>query len=286
MNEKQLSEEFSKLLTGDIIIMSGDSFLSRVVRFGEYHGFWTHVGIVVRDPDFLTSGESRIGLYFLNSDGSYQRDIESGKKFIGVQMNDLYEKIRKYGKGCIAIRKLYLTEYSRKDHNENIRRNELLKPAYVTEYHKIYDYLPSDLMAVALNKRGFHFLDQYVGERHLDHIFCSALVAYSYCEMGVMNEDTPWSFYTPDDFGKNFHTMLPLNETSYLGPAIVIETDTQIDGKSIIHDHELSRPMEYNFKSLIEKSQKEESSSNEILNELKNELKNETKVKKYWCTIL
>jgi hypothetical protein len=191
---------YNTLITGDIVLFHGNGVLSNIVEWGTM-GEWSHVGIVVKDPNFCIDVAPEKGLYLLQSDGKYEVDIESGKKRLGVQLVNLKSKIDEYD-GSVFVRQLQRDAYERND-EENTFRNNLLKIPYKTLFEKTYDYLPLDLLVTMLDAHGITILDGFVNGRHIDHIFCSALVAYVYCDLGIMNKDTNWSTCVPSYFAQN-----------------------------------------------------------------------------------
>lgn len=196
----ELEKVLQECQTGDIVLFSGNGFLSRMVEYFTGSSY-SHVGIVVKDPNFLINGQNIHGktnnvvpgLYLYNSDGPYEKDIETGEHRIGVQLVDLRTKIIDYG-GRITIRRI--SNWSA----DNSQRNHLLREVYNTEYHKPYDWYPRDLLACVFQNSGIKIGDFLTEGRHMDVIFCSSLVAYSYCQMGLLSDTTEWSFIEPKYF--------------------------------------------------------------------------------------
>jgi hypothetical protein len=175
---------YESLMTGDIILFSGaNSIISDVIEMA-LSSKWSHIGIVIKNPDFCIDIGKKDGLYLLNSDGMYGIDIETGKTRLGVQIVDLKEKINDYC-GTVVVRQL-MSPFDRTEF-ENLRRNEMLKQPYRSIFEKTYDYLPADLLITFLNAHGYTFANDLIDLRHLDHVFCSALVAYLFSNMEYMH---------------------------------------------------------------------------------------------------
>jgi len=225
---------YDSLITGDLILYSGtNNILSNLVKYAT-SSIWSHVGIVVRDPDFLINGPSKKGLYLLNSTGYYDIDIECKTTRLGVQLVDLKTNIENY-EGLITAR--YLLQINNKrNEEENKRRNNLFKVAYQTVYEKTYDYLPLHIIVALLHNYGYTFADNLINCRHTDYLFCSALVAYLYTITGIMEKNTKWSLTTPDFFSHNLHEVFDFNINGeyVLSPIIVIK-NTFDDDWSIVH---------------------------------------------------
>ena len=182
------------LNTGDIILFSGDTIISDIVKFAT-NSKWSHVGIVVKDPDFLINKPGTInGIYLLESDSPSQKDLDSGKYKIGVQISDLKEKIASYD-GEVWIRRLNTKLEKEKIHS-------VIKIVYNTLYNKPYDWYPVNLLDAVLEnetKLG-DLLDS--DPRHIDRVFCSALVGYSYVCLELLENKTEWSFLFPKYFAE------------------------------------------------------------------------------------
>ena len=211
---------FDQLMTGDLVIFSGvNSILSDIVEIS-LSSIWSHIGIVVKNPNFLMNKDTQDGLFLLNSDGNYETDIESGVKKIGVQINNLKQKINDYD-GQIIVR--YLLTNTSRTSEENERRNKLFTSGYQTIFDKPYDYIPLDLLITVLNDHHITLLDNVIDDRHLDHIFCSALVAYIYTSCDIMDKNTKWSLITPDVFVKDANKNYYLCNNYYLSPIQIIK---------------------------------------------------------------
>ena len=75
-----------KLETGDLLLFSGNYFLSKIIEYFTDCNY-SHVGIVLKDPKYLDP--KLIGFYLLQSGEEYFKDSEDNKFKIGVQISDL-----------------------------------------------------------------------------------------------------------------------------------------------------------------------------------------------------
>jgi len=200
----------NELDTGDLILCNGNGVFSDFVKITT-KSKWTHVGIVLRDPDFLLLLPPQKGLFLYNSDGKYEVDIEAHKKIFGVQINELIHMVDNYD-GEVYARKLN-TKLTREEMDEKF------KTIYNTEYHKPYDWLPQDLIATFAERHGCKVADFVVDPRRVDRIFCSALVGFCYTQMGLLKPSTEWGTMYPDDFSK----LETLFDGSTLGSIIPIK---------------------------------------------------------------
>ena len=225
---------YDTLLTGDLILFSGtNNIISNVVKYVT-SSIWSHVGIVIRDPNFLINKSYVDGLYLLNSNGRYDIDIECNSTRLGVQIVDLKTCIEGYD--CLIVVRHLLEINNKRDKEENKLRNDLFKEAYQTVFEKTYDYLPSHILVALLHNYGYTFADNLIDCRHTDYLFCSALIAYLYTVTGIMDRGTKWSITMPEFFSHNLHENFDLNcNGNYILSPIIVLKNTFEDDWSIIH---------------------------------------------------
>jgi hypothetical protein len=195
MSEEIINKDILETLeTGDILLFDGEELESKIVE--EFiMSKWSHVAIVIKDPDFLINHKEPInGLFVFESNGYYELDIEDNTKKFGVQISELNKYIEDYD-GEVYVRKLNWN----KTHEE---RNALFKQIYITMYNKYYDFHPLDLLDIIFHRLHIHIgiLDTLVNPRHTDSLVCSSLVAYSYTCMGLLEQNTDWSLIAPQYF--------------------------------------------------------------------------------------
>jgi len=169
------------LNTGDIILFAGeqglfDKFLN-IFTGSRY----THVGIVIKDPDNLDKG-----LYMLESGLEPMPDCETGKKIFGVQLHKLDE----VAKGPnVFYRKLCLD--TPRDLTSDVCAIDKLI------HGKPYDINPIDWLEAEL--RILHV--DCVSKQETSSFWCSALVAYIYVKLGLLDESVPWTLISPKEWG-------------------------------------------------------------------------------------
>ena len=171
--------------TGDLILFSADhGFLTACIKLCS-HSKFSHIGMVIRDPNFLPD-DLKVGIYLLESTSLETTvDIEDHKKKIGVQIQDLRTVLENYpGK----------TYYRRLMCNRDAEFMTRLSYAHSLVHNEPYDFEPIDWIDLA-----FH---THYGNLHReDEFVCSALVAFMYVSLGILNKNTNWTVYRPCDFG-------------------------------------------------------------------------------------
>jgi len=203
--------DISTLSTGDIILFSGNELRSKTIEYVT-NSKWSHVGIVIKNTDFLINTDKKDGIFLLESDGVELEDIDSGGKVFGVQIVDLNDVIKTYD-GILAYRKLKW-----KATNEYI--HDILKVVYNTVYHKSYDWNIIDLLDPIIYKK-FWILDKilFMDHRRTNAFFCSALAAYVYTQLGLLPPKTEWSLIYPQFFSE----IKALENDAELGEIVVIK---------------------------------------------------------------
>jgi hypothetical protein len=162
---------------GDIVLFSGNSFVSRLIRRFT-NSEWSHVGITMRiyDYDMLMLFESTTLSNVKSMDGTYKK---------GVQVVPLSERIEAYD-GKVAVRK-YLGLVDDEFVGKMINfRNEVKD-------------LPYEKDKLELIKSAY---DGLFGQNHedLSSVFCSELVAECLQYLSVLDKNEVSNEYTPNDF--------------------------------------------------------------------------------------
>lgn len=167
------------LRTGDLVLFAGSTWSARLVQAFTLSR-WSHVGLVVRLPEF---GDRP--LLWEATRASKLRDIRQGVEFDGVQLVSLDDKVLSYP-GEIAVRRLRvaLPESAR---IAQVRR--LLTAWHQRPYR---NYVSKQLLswwrgdaAVALERQGG---------------FCSELVAEVYRHWRLLPEGRPAHDFVPRHF--------------------------------------------------------------------------------------
>ena len=178
--------------TGDLVLFSNKTknkyspfyYLSTLIGWGT-HSNITHIGMVVKDPDFLENNKKcPKGLYFWESswEGNNIMDINDDKLKFGVQIVPLVETLNNNKCECdFYVRKLNKQQFNR----------EALKQINDVVYNKPYDIYPKDWIKAFFKKDSVNRINCF---------WCSALVGYIYTKLGILNINTDWSILTPDNF--------------------------------------------------------------------------------------
>ena len=176
--------------TGDLILFQGKSIISEFIKVST-NSVWTHIGIIIKNPTFIKNCKK--GIYLYVADGAYEIDKPSNNKLIGVQLVNLEDKLKNY-EGTFYYRKLKTQQNKKK-------MMKTFKIVYNTEYHKFYDWLPQNWIATFLAIHNLENISDIISNpRHLDKMFCSSLVAYTYTQWNLLKKDTDWSFIAPQFF--------------------------------------------------------------------------------------
>lgn len=168
-----------QLKTGDIILFSGNSGVSKFIRFFSASR-WSHVGMVVRIDDWDAI------LLWESTSLSGVKDAMDKIPKKGVQTVYLSQRVETYN-GDLALRPL----------NKPI--TDTMKQALVSLRKKLKNR-PYEKSKVELAKSliDMGFLSE--NEEDLSSVFCSELVAEALQEMNVIPQTTPSNEYTPKDF--------------------------------------------------------------------------------------
>lgn len=184
-----------RLQTGDILLFSGRSLISHLIRVFT-RSRWSHIGIVVRD---LASGD--LFLWEATSSNTID-DVDYGHIPRGVQLVHLEDKLRSYN-GVAAVRLL-----------TGVERNGRIM--------KRFGWLFKRLRRAPYRNYLIEYINVGLGRsrRATRRAFCSQLVAEAYMRMGLLRPEKPSALYTPKDFAVD--TSLALRR-GRLTPPIVVE---------------------------------------------------------------
>ena len=148
----------------------------------------THVGMVLKDPDFIVPPLK--GYYVWESNWEGEPDPQDGKIKFGVQITPFDEIYNKYKK---TNSKIYIR---RINCSQKFFCLENLKEIHKVVYDKIYDINPKDWIG-AISRSD----DE---PQKTDRFWCSALVGYIYVHCSLLHPDTDWSILRPSDFSNNY----------------------------------------------------------------------------------
>ena len=192
------------LKTGDIVLMSGSSVFSRVIR--KLTGSpWSHVGMVVRIEQFDTL------LLWESTTNGHDKDVQTGTVKRGVQLVPLSKRVNDHD-GGLAFRPL-----SRSLDDEELRK---LNDFRRSEKDKGYDFDGLELLRAALDSGLF-----WSNREDLAAYFCSELIAETYQALGFLDETIPSNEYTPNDFSTSAPVPLALQGGVGLGEEIIVQRD-------------------------------------------------------------
>lgn len=182
-----LSQFQSECKTGDIVLCTGTRWFSCIIEWF-FNSPISHVGVVYRDVQ------------------SDQVFILESKFDTGVVMTPIDEFFKRYKDGD------YSAIYTRKlDIKRNQFFNDTFKYILKQVVHKKYDTSPNDWIKILVNG-----IEEY---QKTSQFFCSALVAYCFIKLGVLDADLPWSIISPDLFSS---TSTKLNFKHALGKEVLI----------------------------------------------------------------
>lgn len=190
-----------ELETGDIVLFSGNYFLSHIVEYFT-KSIYSHVGVVLKNPNL---GDAKFkGIYLLESGFENTPDPENHRIKKGVQIINLEDKIKNY-RGRIYVRKLHCTR-DKKFYEK------------IIEIHSTVHNIPYDLNPIDWIK-GYFKID--IGNTQKENTYwCSALVSFVYVELGFLNKNIPWTLISPKELSSSS------NELKFIN--CKLDNDTQI----------------------------------------------------------
>lgn len=181
--------------TGDILLFSGKrNIISWIIELFTISAY-SHVGIIIKNPSFI---DAKIpdGYYLLESACEHVPDVTDGKCKLGVELVKL-EDVMKYDEK----RNLANIYHRRLNwHTRPANLNEQVKTIYEKVRNKPYDFI--DLLRADLQIK--------IGDcRKTNSFFCSALVAYIYSCLGLLDpKTTDWDLYEPKHFCSKYLNQL------------------------------------------------------------------------------
>ena len=193
--------KIDELETGDIILFSGNYFLSYIVEYFT-KSIYSHVGVVLKNPNL---GDAKFkGIYLLESGFENTPDPENHRIKKGVQIINLEDKIKNY-RGRIYVRKLHC--------NRDKKFYEKIIEIHSTVHNIPYDLNPIDWI------KGYFKIN--IGNTQKENTYwCSALVSFVYVELGFLNKNIPWTLISPKELSSSS------NELKFIN--CKLDNDTQI----------------------------------------------------------
>jgi len=184
--------KIDELETGDIILFSGNYFLSHIIEYFT-NSIYSHSGIILKNPNL---GDAKFkGIYLLESGFENTPDPENQRIKKGVQIINLEDKIKNY-KGRIYVRKLHCTR--------DKKFYEKIIEIHSTVHNIPYDLNPTDWI------KGYYKLD--IGNTQKENTYwCSALVSFVYVELGFLDKNIPWTLISPKELSSSSNELKFIN---------------------------------------------------------------------------
>ena len=178
----------ASLQTGDLVLFRGTGWISWLI---EWFGVskYSHVGIVVVNPRFLDP-DLEDGTYLLESAWTGLPDAEDHRKKVGVQLHLLEDVIAEYPKGAVEIRTIHC--------ERNAAFYQTLTELHKEIHNKPYDMNPWDWLCAKYNM--MCPLPTDPAYQTTKRFWCSALVSYLFCHLGIIEKDINWSLVAPREF--------------------------------------------------------------------------------------
>jgi len=184
------------LNTGDLVLFRGTSWVSRLVEWVGVSRY-SHVGVIVKNPKFLNP-DVKDGIYLLESSWNDLPDVENHVYRVGVQMHLLEDILKESPKGSVEIRRVHC------------ERNQAFYEKFA-ELHKEIHGKPYDLNPVDWLCAKYNIACPYPVEARFQKkksFWCSALVSYLFCELGIIQKEINWSLIAPREFSSKEGTQL------------------------------------------------------------------------------
>jgi hypothetical protein len=196
------------LQTGDILLFRGTGWISWLV---EYAGIskYSHVGMIVKNPKFLNPALED-GIYLLESSWNNTPDVEDHNFKVGVQLHYVDDILKECTKGSVEVR------HVRCERNEEFYKK--LGEIHKEIHNKPYDLKPCDWLCARYNI-ACPFAPNALFQSKKS-FWCSALLSYIFCELGLINKDINWTIMGPREFsseeGKQIHFQCTVDKEKLL----------------------------------------------------------------------
>lgn len=158
--------------TGDIILCSGTKWYSRIIEWF-FNSPVSHVGLIYRD---LNTAE----IYF------FQSELRDGAK--GVRLTPINILLDDYKSG-----KYHALYYRQLNVTRDTNFHKIMKYILDITLKKYYDTDPLDWLRIVIRH-------DFGKIQRTNSFICSALVAFSYIQLGYLTYDISWSTLTPNQF--------------------------------------------------------------------------------------
>lgn len=169
--------------TGDVVLFKGaEGLFDRAISYFTGSAY-THVGVILRDPEGLPPGA-----YVIESSKEVEPDPTFNRRVIGVQIQPLPTVLSAHG--TASVRRL-----ERKGRAPDLtpRLTQIFRDVDGRPYDiDVCDWLRAELRV--------HCPDM-VWEQRDDTFWCSALAAYLYVRLGLLPPSLPWTLVSPKEWG-------------------------------------------------------------------------------------
>lgn len=188
------------LNTGDLILFHGTLRASEMIEFAE-QSKWSHVGMVIKSQDIGINDSDKLLLWesntLTNLNDEILKNVKTGPMFVDLYRRLLTDLEDKYD-NVFEIRYLKMND----ELKNNIQMLDKLRK-FILDVHTD-SYPKSELKMIE------DFLEGRIFNKNTDNknFFCSELIAATYMNMGILEEDHSPNSYMPKDFSNS--NKLPL----------------------------------------------------------------------------
>ena len=259
-----ITNRIDTLKTGDLLLcdnleQKGLGLFGWLIKYGSQSDF-SHIGMVVVNPDFTYLDKPLKGVYVWQSGTSQIPDAEDGKRKIGVQLTPIIDFITTY-KGKIYLRKLrvHFTEDVTENNTTIVNVSSVggivntinKKNTFINTFSTTFGYIYSGLSILKYllyksntpvessqdsldthRHQHYHIGNPFTHEKmkeihdsvfnkpydivvrdwieayckkdpdpqKISRFWCSALAAFIYTKVGLLDEKTDWSIIRPSFF--------------------------------------------------------------------------------------
>jgi len=259
-----ITNRIDTLKTGDLLLcdnleQKGLGLFGWLIKYGSQSDF-SHIGMVVVNPDFTYLDKPLKGVYVWQSGTSLIPDAEDGKRKIGVQLTPIIDFITTY-KGKIYLRKLrvHFTEDVTENNTTIVNVSSVggivntinKKNTFINTFSTTFGYIYSGLSILKYllyksntpvessqdsldthRHQHYHIGNPFTHEKmkeihdsvfnkpydivvrdwieayckkdpdpqKISRFWCSALAAFIYTKVGLLDEKTDWSIIRPSFF--------------------------------------------------------------------------------------
>ncbi len=201
------------LKSGDCILCHGHNLLDCAIEVCSRSKF-SHSAIILKDPYYID--EQLKGIYILESSLEFNPDVEDGKIHLGVQLQPIEVLLNDYKYNDLLVRPLQV---------EIPNINQKILSAYKELKDKPYNLDPIDWLAAKIliddsfRVEKQNWFKKCFGntEQQTKSFWCSAMVAFFYVRLGVLDKDCSFAILAPEHFRKKHDKEMPWVSSGVLG---------------------------------------------------------------------